>query len=347
AGSRVLLKPNLLAKHPPQHAVTTHPAVLRAAIAACMARGVLPQDITVADSPGGLYNAATLRGIYRAAGYTAVCEASGAQLYTACESAPRKADGVLVREFNLIAPVHTADFIINLPKLKTHMMAGMTCAVKNLFGTIPGLQKAELHTRFSEKDRFGDMLVDLYACVAPNLHLVDGITAMEGDGPAGGAPRNVGVIFGGEDAFTVDLLAAQIIGISPAQVPYLKAAQGRGLCAQHFDAALLLGDTAAAAPVAGYRLPSGTAKLNFTSRVPGILSGAAERVMQSVAPRPSIARAKCIGCGKCAEICPAHTIAITAQKARIDPKHCIRCFCCHEVCPVKAIDVKRFGAFNL
>ena len=149
ASARVLLKPNLLAKHAPEKGVTTHPAVVRAVMEALCARGVLPQNITVADSPGGVYNETLMRSVYRVSGLEAVCRETGAQLYTACRSRAKKADGELVREFTLIEPVHEADVVIDLPKLKTHVMTGMTCAVKNLFGTVPGLQKAEFHMRLS------------------------------------------------------------------------------------------------------------------------------------------------------------------------------------------------------
>ena len=152
--SRVLVKPNLVAKHAPEKAVTTHPAVLDAVCAALRRRGV--ESITVADSPGGLYNPAVMKSIYKASGLLAVCERHGALAYTACEAAPRKTDGVRVKEFSLLRPVLEADFIIDLPKVKTHVMTGMSCAVKNLFGTVPGLQKAEFHMRFPEKEPYGN-----------------------------------------------------------------------------------------------------------------------------------------------------------------------------------------------
>lgn len=351
AQSHVLIKPNLIAKHPPEHAATTHPAVVRAVVAACVARGVQPQSITVADSSGGPYNAAVMRSVYKVAGYVQVCADTGAKCDDACRYAPRKLDGVLLHECNFIAPVHEADFIVNVPKLKTHVMAGLTCAVKNLFGTIPGLQKAELHMRFPDKPRFGDMLVDVCEAVAPQLHIVDAVVAMEGDGPAGGTPRTVGAVFGGENPYAIDLLAARMIGISPQAVPYLAAAQQRGLCAPQWDDAWLSAqspaDADAVRPIANYRLPGSHANIDFTSRLPQCLRSAGSYAAQLFAPRPVIRRATCIGCGKCAEICPGNTIAVKDGKARIHAKHCIRCFCCHEMCPVKAIAVKRFGAFDL
>ena len=269
--SRVLVKPNLVAKHAPEKAVTTHPAVLDAVCAALRRRGV--ESITVADSPGGLYNPAVMKSIYKASGLLAVCERHGALAYTACEAAPRKTDGVRVKEFSLLRPVLEADFIIDLPKVKTHVMTGMSCAVKNLFGTVPGLQKAEFHMRFPEKEPFGEMLVDLCETVRPQLIIADGVLAMEGDGPAGGTPRALGLVLGGEDAYAVDLAVCRLMGLPAMRVPYLAAAHARGLCEAALEEALLRGDTQAAAPVADYKLPAGFADISFADKAPRARAG--------------------------------------------------------------------------
>ena len=343
AQSRVLLKPNLLAKHAPEKAVTTHPAVVAAVCAALHRRGA--RHITLADSPGGQYTPGVMKAIYRTSGLEAVCGKYGVALYTGCRARERRTDGVRVREFNLIEPVHEAGFIIDLPKIKTHVMTGMSCAVKNLFGTIPGLQKAEMHMRFPEKERFGEMLVDLCETVRPDLVIADGILAMEGDGPAGGMPRKLGLLLGGEDAYTLDLAVCRMMNLPARNVPYLAAAMARGVCAETLDETLLRGDVEAAAPRTDYKLPAGCSGVSFAHSAPRFLRWAVPGVEQMIAPRPKIDRRKCIGCGKCAEICPGHTIAVRDKKARIDPKGCIRCFCCHEMCPVKAIEVKHFRLF--
>ena len=343
--SKVLIKPNLLAKHVPETAVTTHPAVLKAAIVALQARGV--SHITVADSSGGVYTPSAMKAIYKASGLAAVCAETGAVLYTECSAHPRKTDGVRVREFNLIDPVHEADFILNMPKLKTHVMTGMSCAVKNLFGTIPGLQKAELHMRFPQPADFGEMLVDLCECVRPQLHLVDGIMAMEGDGPAGGVPRNAGLVLGSENPYDLDLFVSHLFSLPIARVPYLAAAVARGLCPAQVDLAWVQADAGTEQPLPHWLLPRGNGSVSFDANVPSFLRPAVHKMQAMMAPHPKIKTPQCIGCGKCAEICPGDTIVLKNNKARIVPKNCIRCFCCHEMCPVKAIDVKRFGMLQL
>lgn len=343
--TKALIKPNLLAKHVPDHAVTTHPAVVAACIRALQRRGV--KQIVVADSPGGLYNSALMRGVYQVSGLADVCRELGAEVYTDCKSGPRETEGKLVRRFELLEPVLEADFIVNVPKFKTHVMTGMSCAVKNLFGTVPGLQKAEFHMRFPEKEPFGNMLVDLCETVRPSLTVVDGVLAMEGNGPAGGVPRPLGLILGGENPYAIDLTVCGMMGLAPMAVPYLKAAHDRGLCPEKADETWLEGDRAAAAPIADFRLPESYANINFSNRAPRAIRWVVPGVEKWIAPRPKIDTARCIGCGKCAEICPGHTIRVKKGKAHIDPKGCIRCFCCHEMCPVKAIEVKRFRLFQM
>ena len=351
--TKVLLKPNLLAKHTPDKAVTTHPAVLAAVIHAVRRRGA--KSIVVADSAGGPATPALMRGIYRASGLEEVCNAENVPLWTGTESGTRRApEGGLVSEFNLIQPVLDADFIIDLPKLKTHMMTGVTAAVKNLFGCVPGLQKAEFHMRFPQKEHFGSMLIDLLGTVRPDMAILDGVMALEGDGPAGGDPRFVGLVLGGEDLLQMDLAVCGLVGLDPARVPYLEAARLRGLCPARFDPALWQGDFPYE-PIEGFVLPrsyqGGRESTDFAEGYPAILRPLLQMGERAIAPRPVIEPDKCIGCGKCAQICPQQVIELKAagqgRKAHIHPRHCIRCFCCHEVCPVKAIDVRRFALFRL
>ena len=347
ASTKVLLKPNLLAKHAPEKAVTTHPAIVCAVIRALKRRGV--QNITVADSPGGVYTPAVMKSIGQVSGLAEICQQEGALFYTDCEFGEKEADGKLMHRFNLLKPVLEADFIIDLPKMKTHVMTNVTAGVKNLFGTIPGLQKAELHMRFPDKERFGDMLCDLCQTVRPQMTILDAVSAMEGDGPAGGTARHVGLLLASENVWNLDLAVCFLMGVQPSKVPYLQAGIERGLCSDSFSPDLCEGDKDACKEIKGYQLPSAYVEMDFSNRFPPFLRWASPMVVKFAAPRPKVQQKKCIGCGKCAEICPGHTIQISDHKAKILPADCIRCFCCHEMCPVKAIDVVRpLGAlFNL
>ena len=343
-GKRVLLKPNLLAKHTPERAVTTHPVLVQAVIRAVRRRKAA--SIMLADSPGGIYNPALVRSIYKASGLEQVCQQEGVELYTQCKSRMVPVNTPLVKEFELLEPVLDCDVIINLPKLKTHMMTGLSAATKNLFGCIPGLRKAEWHMRYPDRERFGGMLVDLLQTVKPSFAVLDGILAQEGDGPAGGTPRMVGLVAASEDHLQMDLALCHMLNLDPKQVPYLKAAMDRGLCEESFCQEWARGERQLCRPIAGYKLPSSWGSVDFADKAPRALRWAVPAVEKLVAPRPVIAPARCIGCGKCAEICPQDTIQIKGGKAHIRKRDCIRCFCCHEMCPVKAIDTHRFFLFK-
>lgn len=351
--TKILLKPNLLAKHPPAHAVTTHPAVLQAVIHACKRRGATAQNITVADSAGGLYNPAQMKALYQGTGLAAICEAEGVTAYSACHAFPRSVEnGVVVGEFDILEPIIEADFIINLPKFKTHVMTGMTVACKNMFGAVPGLKKSDFHLRFPDKERFGEMLLDLLSIVTPDMNIVDGILAMEGDGPAGGSPRTLGLLMASENPIQLDLAVAQMMGLSPMDVPYLSAAHHRGLCGDSFDASLSRGDTHLLSPIANWVLPKSyqeesRGSTDFSNHAPKLLQPLAKKLTHRLASHPVVEGKKCIGCGKCGEICSKNAILIQNKRAKIQQSLCIRCFCCHEVCPVKAIDVRSSRLFGL
>lgn len=346
AASRVLIKPNLLSKNAPDKAVTTHPDVLRAVILALQSRGV--QNITVADSPGGPYTPASIRAVYDGCGLTAVCEETGATLYSECKSRPADSKGQMVPSFELLEPVLDCDFIVNLPKFKTHVLMGMSGAVKNLFGCIPGLAKAELHMRFAERPLFGRMLVDVCETVRADIHIIDGIWGMEGDGPSGGVPRRFDRLLAGEDPYSLDLAICHMMGMEAARVPAVTDAIERGLSAAAFDPALLIGDEKAKSVIVDFKHPrSYEGRADFLQSLPKAFRWMLPAISALATPRPVIRRGKCIGCGKCAEICPEQVITIADGKAGIAPKNCIHCFCCHEMCPVQAIGVRRFALFRL
>lgn len=349
--TKVLIKPNLLSKSDPNKAITTHPEVVRGVVRACVAHGVAKENITIADSAGGLYNTKQTISLYQGTGMTKIAQEEGVSLYTDCKSEVVPLEGKVVTSFNILKPALEADVIINLPKFKTHMMTGMTAGIKNMFGVIPGLEKSQWHTRFPDRLPFGEMLVDLYEKIPPTISLLDGILAMEGDGPGSGTPRELGILMASENTLHLDLAVGTMMGLQPMVVPYLQAANLRGLCATEFDMAWAKGQPELCAPIPNWVLPKSyengkEGSVRFSQFLPKPLQSAGVKMEAILAPKPVIREKDCISCKKCSEICSKDAIIFEHDKARIIPKSCIRCFCCHEVCPVKAIDVKCWKIFQ-
>ena len=121
------------------------------------------------------------------------------------------------------------DVLITLPKFKTHGFMMFTGAVKNLFGCIPGLEKAQYHLKVPDRDDFGEMLVDLMLACKPALAIMDAVVGMEGEGPAGGTPRQVGAVLASADCVALDVIASSMAGLDPMEVYSNKAAARRGL----------------------------------------------------------------------------------------------------------------------
>lgn len=200
-GDKVLLKLNLLMKKDPECAVTTHPVFAEALARTVMDAGGI---VTIADSPGGIYSEKILRSIYKGCGICDMAERLGITLnYDTFYREVTYPQGHRERLFKIIKPVLDADVIITVPQLKTHMMTFYSGAVKNLFGCIPGLYKAEYHFAIPERDEFCAMLVDLCECVAPTLAFMDAIVGMEGQGPSGGIPRRFGAVLASQNPYAL------------------------------------------------------------------------------------------------------------------------------------------------
>ena len=151
-GDNVVIKPNLVSKKKPEEAVTTNPEFLHAVIVMVEKAG---GNVTIAESPGGPYNTAALKGVYSVCGVDKAIEGTNAKLnFDTSFTEVHFHEGKTVKKIPIINPILNADVIISLPKLKTHAMTSYTGAVKNLFGTIPGTYKAELHFRLNERKSF-------------------------------------------------------------------------------------------------------------------------------------------------------------------------------------------------
>ncbi|MGD9938348.1 MAG: DUF362 domain-containing protein [Clostridia bacterium] len=336
SGATVLLKPNILNASAPERAATTHPAVLRAAIRYFKARGAA--RILVGDSPG--WQPMDLAG--KASGMMETTRSEGAEWAQFSESVSVEIPGArLVKHFDLARPVVEADLVVSLPKLKTHGLMYFTGAVKNLFGTIPGLSKSAFHLRFPGRQEFATMLADLMLAVKPGFAIMDGIVGMEGLGPNSGHPRQVGLVLASTDCWSLDWVASQLIGYDPATIPYLGLAaldERYGFKPEHIRTA---GEDPAARRFKDFELIRVLKTTDFFKRhLPGWLHGI---VKNATVARPVFLDDPCVRCGACIRICPAAALGFTERHKAptVDYDACIRCYCCHEVCPEDAIALHR------
>ena len=336
-GMAVVLKPNLIQASKPAAAICTHPA-FTAAVGRCVKRA--GAHVLIAESPGGPYTPALMKAIYRACGYTDMAEAYGFQLYTACKShqVPLP-QGQRCRQVSILEPFFQRDFLIDLPKLKTHGMVGYSGAVKNMFGAVPGLQKPEVHCRFPQQEDFSKALVDICQYLSPDLAVMDGIWAMEGDGPTGGTRREAGLLGASPSPYALDVCVSQLIGFPPGSLAMLGESARRGLGPASAQEVEVLGQPPAGL---GDFKKAKAASTDFVDKLPAPLRPLAKKLST---PWPQIQKG-CVGCGKCAESCPKQAITMAAGRAKIDYGACIRCFCCHEMCPQHVVGVRRLGLFR-
>ena len=288
-GMRVVIKVNLVSAMKPEQAATTHPALLCELTTMLRARGA---SVLLGDSPGGLYTAAHVNHVYDLSGMHA-CEAVGAELNQDFSQADASfPDAVCAKKFTYTAYLDQADAIIDFCKLKTHGMMGLTNAVKNYFGVIPGTMKPEYHC-------------------SPTCEMV--FT----DAPA------------------------KLIGLTADDVPTLQAARVRGLIPQTAEELIIAGEPAAFI-VPDFKTMPAQSSVFFHKAGTGFIGKIVDSVMfHALTPCPKVQKNDCIGCGKCAKICPAKAIRMENKLPVIDRKACIHCFCCQEFCPKGAMGVSR------
>ncbi len=325
-GQSVLIKPNLLSDHTPEEAVTTHPEVVRALIRMVKASGASPW---VADSPAII---ADLRRVWERTGMEAVCREETVPLVN-LEKAGSKSfveDGI---HFTLANPVLEADAIIAVPKVKTHVLTGLTGAMKNLYGAVPGLQKTSFHKLYPYPRDFARLLVAIYRHVKPVLAVADGVLGMEGNGPSAGAPIQLGFLAASADAIALDVVLCRTLGLEPRNVVHLELARQAGFGVQDWADITTEGDSIGALALREYKLPS-TVPINY---VPHWLV----RLVQPLIWHRPVFSSACVDCGKCVKACPAGALRMKpAARPILDSDKCIACCCCHEMCPEHAIEMR-------
>jgi uncharacterized protein (DUF362 family) len=226
ANKKVLLKPNLV-EYERDNVINTHPSVIGAAIEAFRRLGA--KEVVVGEGPGhrrdtdGLLVASGLFPYLRETKTPFVDLNLDNIRRLPLQSRFMRLDSLYFAESAL-----GADILVSMPKLKTHHWAGMTLAMKNLFGIVPGV-KYGWPKNFLHWHGINESIIDINSTVRPHFVIVDGIVGMEGNGPIQGKPKKVGVLVFGNDPVAVDATCARIVGLSPEKIDYLqKASQALG-----------------------------------------------------------------------------------------------------------------------
>jgi uncharacterized protein (DUF362 family)/Pyruvate/2-oxoacid:ferredoxin oxidoreductase delta subunit len=326
--SRILVKINHLSPPSlPEDAIITHPALTRELIHTLLDIGC---DITVGDDIQSKN-----RDGFLISGYKKMCSDMGVKLVNLKEFGFREipCKGRILTKTYISSLVLDCDFLINLPKLKTHSFTGFTGAVKNMYGVIPHGLRCNYHRKYPKSSIFGQMLVDIYSCVVPHLNIMDAIVAMEGEGPSAGVAKKVGLILASQDGVALDAIASKIIGLDPMQIMTIKEAAERGLGKAQMADIEIAGENIPDIQVKDFK--TSTIAVSLVHRkVPAFLHGFIQAQLTLI---PRVLTKKCTACKECVDICPTGSAQIHGGKARIDKSRCIHCMCCHEACRFRAI----------
>jgi uncharacterized protein (DUF362 family)/Pyruvate/2-oxoacid:ferredoxin oxidoreductase delta subunit len=325
-GDTVLVKPNLLTPSLPEKTITTHPSILRAVITLLHE---LDCRIWVGDSPAGSHPEDEL---WEKTGVQAVVRELGGELKSF------KGPVMPLPCGSSFVPVPAwfkdVDKIISLPKLKTHLLTTITCALKNVYGVVAGNSKSLYHASFPSPQAMSEFLVDVYAAIRPTLSLVDAVDIMEGDGPAAGKTMHLGLIIAGTDAVAIDAVCSRVFGLQPKDVPMISIASRCNLGQADINNIEIIGSGANKLQGHKFRLSHGRV-LNWLPESFFSFTAFAAKI------RPQIYQHECIQCGLCSEICSQHAISKNRRgELAINYDLCIACMCCMETCKKQAIHVR-------
>ncbi len=335
-GARVLLKPNCLsAHHGPDRPVNT-----RAEIVEAVGQYLLNHHqvhLIIADS-GGMGSYGKTKRAYVLMGLDRVALRLGAELVNLEELGLIEIQspvGKILHAFKATALLDQIDVLVNLPKLKTHILTGITGAVKNVLGLLPGSLKRDIHVAAPSGLAMARALVDILAGIKKKvpliLNLMDGIVAMEGAGPTHGRARQTGWLLSSIDPVAIDVVGAAIMGFDPAKIITIGQAAEAGLGTADPARIELLGAGWRDLPVPGFKHPYTKTREWAERIIPTWLIGRAFDFLYEAKPR--VRKAQCQECGLCVQACPARALKLTEEGLHFNQSLCIECYCCLEHCP--------------
>lgn len=355
---KILVKPNFLSAALPEKAVTTHPAVIEAVFRILQEEGYL--HVQYGDSPGhGSCQAAAGK-----IGLKEIAEQYGVKRANMEEEVLTSfPEGKTAKEFHFAKGITEADAIVNVCKMKTHALERVTGAVKNVYGFICGARKAAGHVKYPNASVFARALADIHRCTDIRLHIMDGITAMEGNGPGSGTPLNMNVLLFSTDPVALDTVFCHMVYLDPQLVPTCVQGMAMGIGTYkeeeiQITEVVISSEKNSADEVSSETVRSRDLTMEEMQKKYGNPDFDVDRVgrkrtflsrysdfMTRLARRPVIDREKCVKCGICVSHCPVPGKAVNFKKGKGQPpvydyKKCIRCYCCQEMCPKHAIKVK-------
>ena len=321
---KVLVKPNCVGGYNPSRGVTTNPDLIFNICSGLENEGC---NVIMGDCHGG--SPGTVESVFTKSGFLPLCE----RWFQNIGSQATKTDfqcrsGGTVHLCNAVLD---ADIVISAAKFKASCYMILSAAVKNLYGTIPGTQKAKIHEEFPARDDFANMLIALSQKPRRSIAVIDGSIVMEGNGPVHGNLREENIYIVSESIYAADLIAGRMMGLSPNQIPTVKCSIEQKLLSPD--------DVEVITDMEDIRFKNFMIPVTLPSYMNGVVDSVDTTVKEIASVKVVIDEIKCIGCKQCAEHCPVHAITM-APKPVVDEKLCIHCFCCNELCPVGAARVE-------
>ena len=309
-GQKVFLKLNLLTDRKPEQVTTTNPVFVQGIIQVLKKIGCV---ISLGDSPAGKMNQERLEHIYEVTGFKRLAEVEQVELNYDCSS-------VRINNIFQVKAMHDVDIVVNVCKMKTHVYTTFTGAVKNCYGSIPGEIKHQQHALHPTTRSFCDYLIKVAQTLNPAISFMDGIMAMQGNGPSNGKAYAARLMLASLNPYALDHIAIRLLQIPEKLVLTDILARRKKL----YDEAELVSSKSMKELLRyDFKLADNTNLAKLMRRI----------------PFPEFDQDICIGCQACYNNCPQHTIVMLNNKAVLKPENCIKCYCCQEICPVNAIKV--------
>lgn len=219
-GKTVLLKPNLVDYVPGNH-INTHPILVSSAVECFRRLGAA--TVVVAEGPGHQRDTELLLQESGMAERLRHQEVRFVDLNRdELVKSPLLATYTDLKQLWLPRTILSSDFVVSMPKVKTHHWSGVSLSMKNMFGIVPGMKygwpKNILHWKGIEES-----ILDICATVPIHFVIADAIVAMEGNGPLTGSARHLNNIVIADDPVAADATCARLMGLNSDKIMHLRA----------------------------------------------------------------------------------------------------------------------------